>query len=187
MITGIILASGFSRRMGRDKLLLKIEGREIIERVIEAVKKSDLDEVILVYRKDEIKKIGEKHGIRLVYNPNADKGQSESMKLGVRNTENDHSYMFIVGDQPFLTSDIINKLIYEYKKSKLTIAIPYYNGNRGMPMIMSNIYKGQLLNVTGDKGGRDIVKNYPDNIHKINIEDQKSGVDIDRIEDLKKI
>lgn len=122
-----------------------------------------------------------------MYNPNADKGQSESMKLGVINTAKDHSYMFIVGDQPFLTSDIINKLIYEYKKSKSTIVIPYYNGNRGMPMIMSNIYKGQLLNVTGDKGGRDIVENYSDNIHKINIEDQKSGVDIDRIEDLKKI
>lgn len=32
MITGIILASGFSRIMGRDKLLLKIEGKEIIQR-----------------------------------------------------------------------------------------------------------------------------------------------------------
>lgn len=187
MITGIIYASGFSRRMGRDKLLLEIEGEKIIERVIRAAVKSNLDEVILVYRKREIREIGEKYGLRTVYNGEADKGQSESMKLGIKYTAKGHSYMFIVGDQPFINADIINKLIDEYKNSKLSILIPYYNGNRGMPMIMSNIYREELLNVVGDKGGRDIVKKYPHNLHKVNIVEERPGIDVDTLEDLGRV
>jgi len=186
MITGIIYASGFSRRMGKDKLLLEVEGEKVIERVINASIKSDLDKVILVYRKDEIREIGESYGLKTVYNGNADKGQSESMKLGIKETEQGHSYMFIVGDQPFLTSDVINKLIYEYKKSQLPILITFYNGNRGMPMIMSNVYRDQLLNVEGDKGGRDIVKKDSHNVHRVYIEDEKPGIDIDNINDLRR-
>lgn len=187
MITGIIYASGFSKRMGKDKLLLEVEGEKIIERVIKASINSNLDEIILVYRKEAVKKVGEKYGLKTIYNEKASKGQSESMKLGIKATEKNHSYMFIVGDQPFLTSDVINKLIFEYNKTKKPILITYYNGNRGMPMIMSNIYKEELLRVIGDKGGRDIVKKYPEKVHKVNIDEEKSGVDIDTVDDLKKI
>ena len=47
MITGIILASGFSRRMKRDKLLMEIDGIKMAERVIQACNKSSLDDLIL--------------------------------------------------------------------------------------------------------------------------------------------
>ena len=46
MITGIILASGFSRRMKADKLLIDIEGSALIERVIKACVDSRLDDII---------------------------------------------------------------------------------------------------------------------------------------------
>ena len=75
MITGIIMASGFSNRMGKDKLLIEINGKKIIEWVIIALKDSNLDEIILVYRTEEIKKIGESYGIKTVLNPNAHLGQ----------------------------------------------------------------------------------------------------------------
>ena len=60
MITGIIMASGFSKRMKTDKLTIEIEGMKIIERVIEATISSKLDKIILVYRTEEIRLIGEK-------------------------------------------------------------------------------------------------------------------------------
>ena len=65
MITGIILASGFSRRMKADKLLIDIEGSALIERVIKACVDSRLDDIILIYRSEEVKKIGEKYNIKL--------------------------------------------------------------------------------------------------------------------------
>lgn len=182
---GIIFASGFSRRMGKDKLLLEIEGEKIIEKVIKACKESDLEEIILIYREKGIKDIGDKHNLRTVYNPNASLGQSEAMKLGIREGSSAEDYMFFVGDQPFLSSELINQLIEEYKKSKSSILIPYYNGNRGMPMIISSKYKEELLNVVGDKGGRDIVNKYIEEVVKVCIREEKQGIDIDTPEDFK--
>ena len=184
MITGIILASGFSRRMKRDKLLMEIEGKKLIESVIEACINSNLDDIILVYRVDDLKKIGEKYSIKSIYNEKAHLGQSEGLKLGVREATRADSYMFLVGDQPFLTSELINTLIKEYKESYLPILVPYYNGHRGMPMIISSIFREELLNITGDKGGRDIVQKNISKVKKIYIEEEKLGMDIDNEEDL---
>lgn len=187
MITGIILASGFSRRMGRDKLLIDIDGEKIIERVIEACCKSKLDDIILIYRSEEIKEIAIKYNIKTIYNENAHLGQSEGLKLGVKAAIHAESYMFLVGDQPFLTSEIINKLIGEYNQRDSSIILPYYNGHRGMPMIISSLYKEELLDIVGDKGGRDIIRNNPSEVKKVYIEGKNLGIDIDTLDDLKKL
>ena len=69
MISGIILASGFSKRMEKEKLLLPVGGVALVERVIRAAQASRLDEVILIYQKEEIEKIGRKYGIKAVIIP----------------------------------------------------------------------------------------------------------------------
>ena len=47
-MNGIILASGFSRRMGQNKLLMKINNKEIIRTVIQEIKKSNITNIILI-------------------------------------------------------------------------------------------------------------------------------------------
>ncbi len=187
MITGIIQGSGFSRRMEEDKLLLEIEGIKVIERVIKACKESELDDTILIYRRDEVKVIGDKYNIRTIFNENAYLGQSEGLKLGVREAEGASSYMFLVGDQPLLTSEIIDKLIQEYKETKSKILVPYYDGSKGMPMIISSLFREELLKVEGDKGGRDIVQQNIDIVRKVHFQDGNVGIDIDTQEDLDKL
>lgn len=183
MISGIIMASGFSNRMGQNKLLLEIEGVKVIERVIKACKDSLLDEVILIYRLDEIKQIGEKYGIKTIFNPNADKGQSAAVKLGVESSKITNGYMFLVGDQPFLNSSVINALIEECRKNKESICVPYYKEKFGMPILFSPIYKNDLLNVKGDKGGREIIKNNPNMVKRLDFNDEYLGLDIDTMDD----
>lgn len=184
MITGIILASGFSRRMKKDKLLLKIDGMPLVERVIKACTRSNLDQIILIYRREEVCNIGKRYNIKTVYNENAHLGQSEGMKLGILAGENSDAYMFFVGDQPFITSDLINSLIDEYKESKSELLVPFYKGKRGMPAIISSIYKDELLEITGDKGARDLVNKYIHKVKKIYIENERLGMDIDTPEDI---
>ncbi len=180
MITGIIMACGFSRRMKRNKLLLEINGIPIVERVIKAVKSSDVDKIILIYKDKKIRKIGEKHGIKTVYNDSAEKGQSESMKLGILNAPIDsNGYMLFVGDQPFLDKNTINTLIDEFKQKNNSIIVPLYKGQRGTPAIFSSQYKEKLLCVEGDKGGRDIIKQQKDEVGYVHIDNEITGLDID--------
>nr|WP_300002628.1 nucleotidyltransferase family protein [Tissierella sp.] len=184
MITGIILASGFSNRMGRDKLLIKLKDETLIETVIKACKESELDKLLLVYRQKEVKDIGEKYNLETILNSNANLGQSESIKLGVAGVKMDSDFMFIMGDQPFIDKEHINKLINKYNNSEKGILVPYYNSKRGMPSIFGGKYRDELLRVQGDKGGRDLMKKHKEDLEEFHFQDEKLGKDIDTPEDL---
>lgn len=187
MITGIILASGLSRRMKRDKLTIKLQGKAIIEYVIEACINSDLDKILLVYRTEEVKEIGKKYDLKLLYNKNPRLGQSQAIKIGLNEIDGNSSFMFLMGDQPLLDSKLINRLIAEYKSLDSKILVPYYDGERGMPAIFPPKYRNELLQVKGDKGGREIIARENSNIHKIHIKKSKMGMDIDTPEDLEEV
>lgn len=183
-ITAIILASGFSNRMGKQKLLLEIENIPIIERVIKAVKNSKINEIILIYRDDKIKDIGNKYEIKTFYNDNADKGQSEAIKLGVKNSSKESkAYMFFVGDQPYLDSVVINEIIHTFNKENNKIIVPKYNDKNGNPVLFSSILKENLLNLNGDIGGKSIINELKSEVKYMYFENEKMGIDIDTAEE----
>ncbi len=186
MIVGIILASGYSKRMGKDKLLIEVEGRRIIEWAIKSCYESKLDKTILIYRIKEVKELGDKYSIKTIYNPAAYLGQSEGIKLGIREGKAD-AYMFLMGDQPFIRTEYINLLIEEHEKEKSKIIIPYYNGKKGTPTIFPSLFKEELMKVKGDKGGREIIEEYDFLVKKVYINDEKAGLDIDTEFDLERI
>ena len=184
MITGIILASGFSRRMQAEKLLLDVDGTPMVERVIQAAMSSLLDEVVLVYRNENIKKAGEKYGIKTVYNECAATGQSASIRIGIDTASSDaDGFMFLVGDQPFMNAATINLLIAAFKQDPLNIIAPVYNGRRGNPAIFPSTLKDDLLTVEGDQGGRALIEKMPERVKLVTIEDERMGIDVDTEED----
>ena len=188
MITGIILASGFSRRIDKDKLLFEVEGIPLVERVIKAAKSSNIDRLVLIYQRNEIKELAYKHGIKAVHNPYADEGQSAAVKTGVKSSHPDtDGFIFFVGDQPFLNPSTINKLIDEFQKEKDTIVVPLYNGKRGNPVIFPSTLKEDLLRLDGDCGGRKIIEEKEERVKLVTIENGIEGKDIDTEEDYIKL
>ena len=188
MISGIILASGFSNRMGRDKLLLKIHETYLIEKIIEEVASAKLGEVILVYRRVEVKNIGIKYGLKTIYNGRAHLGQSAAIKLGVENSNpNSDGYMFFVGDQPFITVDTINILIENFLYSPNHIILPIYDGKKGNPVTFPLKLKGELLALEGDTGGRKVIRDNPHLVKDVNFSNPIKGMDVDNVEDLMKL
>jgi len=188
MISGIILASGFSKRMEQEKLLLPVGGIALVERVMRAAQASHLDEVILVYQKAEIEKIGRKYGITAVYNGRAEEGQSAAIKLGINaaNPETD-AFMFMVGDQPFLNPSTINILIDTFQQDPHSIIVLVYNNTRGNPVLFPSAMKELLLALEGDRGGRVLIEKMPDRVKLVHIEEELAGVDIDTREDYLRI
>lgn len=185
MITGIIMAAGYSRRMERDKLIMDFKGKAMVEWVIKAAVESQLDQVILVYRREDVKRIGEKYKVKTVYNPRAHLGQAESIKAGVKSALDPTNYMFLVGDMPYIDRALIDRLIRAYDRKPGSIQVPFYGGRQGMPTIFSSIYREDLLSIEGDKGGRDIIKKNRNLVSQVNISNPKLGIDIDSMEDVK--
>ena len=184
MITGIILASGLSRRMGSDKLLLPVDGIAIVERVMQAADASLLDDIIVVYQNPVVRKLAESYRIRQVYNPDAAQGQSASVNAGVLAALHDtHAYMFLPGDQPRLDSATINILIDAWQNRNDHIIVPVYGGRRGSPVIFPVQLRDRLLALEGDMGGRAVIEQASEMVHCIDMPDADAGIDIDTPEE----
>ncbi len=179
MISAIILASGYSRRMGKNKLLLKYKGKLMIEHTIETILQCGFSEVILVAREEEIINVGNENGLRVIKNKNADKGISESIKLGVRESKETEGYMFFTADQPFLDMDTVKALKNKFTEDSDYIIIPRCNGKRSSPVIFPYSFKGDFLKLQGDVGGKIIINNNLDKVKFVEVTNSTKLFDVD--------
>ncbi len=185
MITAIIMASGLSKRMGENKLLLEFEGVPIIEHTFKEIKKSNIKEVIVISQYNEIISLSKKYKFKCIYNDNAAIGQSESIKLGIINSSKCDGYMFFVGDQPLIDSFYIDKIMNEFNKDNEFIIIPKYNNKKGNPVIFPYKKREDLLNLQKDEKGKKVVNNY-DKIKFVQVSESML-IDIDNKEDYKRL
>lgn len=187
MIYGIILAAGESKRMGKVKLTLPLGDKQLIEWVLQVVKLTPLDKYFLVVRPEdkELIKTGEKWGAEIVLNPDFRKGMSTSIKKALQkiNTQEAEGFFLILGDQPLITSTIINKLIKSFSSGKREIVVPYFKDKRGNPVLFDICWKDELMAVTGDVGGRVLIKAHPEKVKRVNISDETILFDIDQEKD----
>lgn len=182
MISGVILAAGLSKRMeGKNKLMLELDQKKIVEHVIIAAKNSNLDELVLVYRDEAVKVLAEKYGIKALYNKNSEKGMATSLVEGVKGLSQDSkACLFMLGDMPFVSSDTINKIISaEELNISEKIVVPFYDGKRGNPVMIGRKYYEDILKNTGDLGAREIIKQNPEEVLRVDIEGIVQNLDID--------
>ena len=183
MITAIVMASGFSKRMGLNKLLMKYNDKFLIEHTLEKISQCDFAEKIIVTQYEEIEKLTD--NFKVVINENAHKGQSESIKLGVKSSEKCDGYMFFVADQPLINQKDIEKLIRVFRENKDFIVIPKYKEKHGNPVIYPSLYKEEILRLEGDKGGKSIIKS-SNKIKYVEVEED-TLFDIDNKDDFNKL
>jgi len=187
MIYGIILAAGEGKRMGKLKLTLPLGNRKLIEWVLQAAKLTPLDKYFLVVRPEDkdIIKIGKAWGAEIVLNPDFRKGMSTSIEKALLkiNTQEVEGFFLILGDQPLITSKIISKLIKSFSSGKREIVVPYFKDKRGNPVLFDICWKDELMAVTGDVGGRVLIKAHPEKVKRVNISDETILFDIDQEKD----
>lgn len=128
----------------------------------------------------------------LVYNRNQAAGISHSIGLGIRavpednndcsgaKTEEDDCMMFAVCDQPYLRSTDMLALMDGFRKSGKGIGCMAYGGRTGNPVIFKRRYEEKLLSLTGDTGGKTIVKAYNEDVFFYEPKNPRSLKDIDR-------
>lgn len=185
MISAIFLAAGESKRMGKPKLLLPFGSSTILEQAIDNLLNSRVDEVIVIVG-DRAQKMIDKiasRPVKIAINPLYHEGMGTSIVKGL-SLINDKSQavMLVLADQPLIDSATINKLIETFLSHDKGIVIPAYQGRRGHPIIFSIKYREALLRLRGDVGGRQIIKEHPDDILEVAVNSQGVNVDIDTID-----
>lgn len=182
MITGILLASGHSNRFGENKLLTTLDDKPLFTYGLDAYNASNLDSIIVVTRFIEIIDYCLGMNIQVVHNHNAHLGQSQSIILGVSASKQDSDYMFAPLDQPLITTKAVNHLISSFNANATKIIQPTTNDIPTSPTIFPNHYRSQLLDISGDMGGRNIIQANPSGVLKVPI-DGSILLDVDTPED----
>ena len=188
-ISAILLGAGESKRMGRDKLLLPWGKRTILEHCLQVLLRSKIKEVIVVLNPQNTvltNGLGEKR-IKVVLNPDYKKGMSSSIRRGIRalNPKSD-GILIALGDMVFLRSRTIDAILRAFREEKGNIILPSFRGRQGHPVLFHRKYKGELLKIKGDTGGKSIIMKHPEDVFVIQVKSRGVIRDIDTWVEYKK-
>ena len=179
-IAVILEAAGNSSRFGSNKLLhIMDDGRPMIASILDAVRPLDVYKKVLVTQYDEVASMAPEFDV--VMNDRPDLGISRSMQLGLAAAGDADAYMFCVCDQPGLTAATLERLIEAYKKGTAGIVSLAWQGKMCNPKIFSSRYKEELMRLSGDTGGRQIIASHADDILLVEAESEDEVKDIDRL------
>ncbi|HWP47086.1 MAG TPA: molybdenum cofactor cytidylyltransferase [Candidatus Limnocylindrales bacterium] len=185
MVSAILLAAGESKRMGRPKQLLLVDGQPIVVQSLRNLIASQVDEVILVlgYYAElilaEVQRYFQK-GFKIVVNPYYREGMSRSLQEGLKQVNKESEAVLIaLADQPFVETQSLNKIIQAYHNTPYGIIVPTYGGRRGNPVLLSLKYRQEMESLTGDVGCREILKRYREDILEVEVDSPGILKDID--------
>jgi len=128
-VVALVMAGGKATRMGDcEKPLLKICGKTMVERVIEALRSSkNIDEIIVAVSKFTPKtaELMRNFSIKVVGTPG--RGYCFDMRHAIKKCALFSPVLTISADLPLITKELIDEIIGHYKhcgKPALTVAVP---------------------------------------------------------------
>lgn len=182
----ILLAAGDSKRFRGNKLLHLIQGKMMYEYVVDEVEqvKDLFSHRIVVTQYTDIMQALEQKGYDVVENKESFLGISNSIHLALDRVtslygERNPSLCFAVCDQPYLKSQTIRDLIEGFIASGKGIGCPCNEDELGNPVIFRGKYWEELMSLSGDVGGKRIVKLHMDDVYLYEVTDSKELVDVD--------
>jgi len=155
----VIMASGFSKRMGKSKLFLPIHKKTFLEHTIDRALAAGFYEVIVVIQPEDAKRCQFPAGVKVTLNYHSKEGQSSSVRLGTA-TAMGKAILFCPIDQPLLTIEGLQKIADH--GSVHHIVVPFYQKIAKGPVCFGSDYFSELTRLTGDEGGRSVRDRHKD-------------------------
>lgn len=188
--SGILLAAGASSRMGKPKENLPFGNSYLASQSLEQALASQLKRIIVVVNRpdnDFLNPFGEEISsgrLEIVHCSDAYRGQSASLKCGIRMLQPDeHAFMVLLADQPFISTSMIDTLIHTYmKRSHEGIEFATYRSQHiaRPPSLFSVTLVPYMEKLEGDIGARRLIRS--DGPHKgvyLEWHDKAAFIDID--------
>lgn len=144
----IILAAGFSSRMGSPKFAIKFNGNKtFLEEIIQQYSDFGCQKIVVVLNKSGIDQLSNhnftfpKHVI-LVENKHPEWERFYSLKIGIESINNDFPVFIHNVDNPFINHNTLQKL---FSHSDKDYVVPVYQDKGGHPILISNKVGNAIL------------------------------------------
>ncbi len=193
MIGAVIPAAGKSKRMGQPKLLIEIDGRALLARVIEALFDGGVGRIVVVCPPESapesapLATIANESGCELVIPREHPLDMRASIELGLgrlgRSIAPDHVVVG-PGDSPATTAPLIASLLERASRNPRGIVIPSVGGRRGHPIVMPWAIARELAGLGANLGLNALVRGHSDLVELVEVADRRIVLDLDTPEDL---
>jgi molybdenum cofactor cytidylyltransferase len=177
----VILAAGFSSRMGGFKPLMQLGGQSLIERCAGLFRQAGILTVLIVtgYRSEEVETEAKRVGLRCIHNSDYAQGMFSSVCTAARHLVGIGGFFLLPVDIPLVRPATISVLCKAFNGQ--TVLSPCFEGLRGHPPLIP----GHLIPAILGHDGRDGLKALleKEEILEIAVWDKGILLDADTVDD----
>lgn len=120
-------------------------------------------------------------GCRVIVCPDAAQGMGVSLAYALSQAHDASGWVIALADMPYVQVATIAALANALAAGA-DIAAPHHQGRRGNPVAFSRLHLQRLLQLTGDQGARNLLREFP--VTEIEVDDPGIFHDIDHRDDL---
>ncbi|MEM7330940.1 MAG: nucleotidyltransferase family protein [Chloroflexota bacterium] len=186
-ITAVILAAGQAKRMGKAKQLLPWDETTVLGQTIDHLKQSNCTDILVVTgaRAADVQKIAEQAVVPTVFNPEFATGEMlSSLQTAVYSLiPAPDAVLVALADQPMIEPQVYNAIMAPFELGQADLVAPYFNNQRGNPVLIGQHYFDELLALPRGDAPRTLLKRHSDQIYKVHLETDTILQDLDRPED----
>lgn len=182
-VDAVIMASGLSRRMSTNKLLLPLGNSTVFGQFMGAFPYQLFNSVIVVTADTQVSEIAKAHPVTLCNNTAPEAGKSRTIALGLSLSTAEDGIMFVVADQPLLSPAVITRLLVTFTNNRHSIVVPEVHGQRCNPVIFPADLSHELSTLEGDSGGQIIIQRYQARLLPVVFDSVNEFRDIDTASD----
>src|SRR2546421_5991692 len=184
-VAGVVLAAGASRRMGRNKMLLELEGESLVRRAARRALAAGLSPVVVVlgHEADRARAALADLAVLIALNPDFAGPTSGSLHAALDLLGEDvGAAVVLLGDMVHVSEAALADLMRRARSSDAPLVVSRYGDVTAPPLLFRRALFGELLAWTGEGCGKAVVQAHK---HEALYVDWPAGVlvDVDTPED----
>lgn len=176
---------------GPNKLLLELDGETLVRRVAETALAAGLDPVVVVVGHAAAAVQTELGGLTLSFaeNRQPEDGLSSSLRIGIdalsREAPGASGAVVLLGDMPWVRREDVTALLAAFDPDAgREICVPSHADRRGNPVLWSARFFGEMMQLKGDLGARELMDLHVDSVHEVTVDGTGVLRDVDTPEAL---
>ena len=172
----VVMASGLGKRFGGNKLMADFLGKPMIQRALDATDGLFCCRVV-VTRHESVADLCRNQNVDVVLHDLP--YRSDTVRLGLDALGEMEACMFLPGDQPLLRRETVEQLLSHWEANPQSIVRPAYEDIPGSPVVFPERTFEQLRSLPEGKGGGWIMRQHPESVESVPINNPYELMDAD--------